>query len=69
MRLLSSSELRQHPPNTLTFRFFGGIGWRMVLLSEPEFAILFVSDPRGVHRKFKYFTHFWIEDTPLPEVS
>jgi len=61
------SELRLRPPSALTFRFFGGIDWRMVLLTEPEFAIPFISDPCGVHRKFKFFRHFRIEGKPLPE--
>nr|WP_315259082.1 hypothetical protein [uncultured Duganella sp.] len=61
------SELLVHSPNTLTFRFFGGIVWRLVLLNEREFALPFFSDPSGVHRNFKFFRHFRIEGKPLPE--
>jgi hypothetical protein len=39
----------------------------MVLLAEPEFALPFVSDPRGVSRKFKLFRQFRIEGKPQPE--
>lgn len=59
--------LTLHPPSELTFRFFGGIVWRMVLLGEQEFALPFLSDPRGVSRKFKLFRHFRIEGKPQPE--
>lgn len=58
------SELLVHSPNTLTFRFFGGIVWRLVLLNEREFAFPFFSDPSGVHRDFKFFRHFRIEGKP-----
>lgn len=61
------SDLIVVPPNMLTFRFFGGTIWRMVLLSEPEFALPLISDPRGVHRKFKFHRHFRIEGNPQPE--
>ncbi|WP_432382958.1 hypothetical protein [Duganella sp. P38] len=59
------AELALHPPDTLSFRFFGGIVWRMVLLSEQEFAFPFLSDPSGVSRAFKFFRHFRVEDKPL----
>lgn len=61
------AELSLRPPDTLTFRFIGGITWRMVLLSEREFILPFLSDPRGVSRKFKFFRHFRIEGKPQPE--
>lgn len=63
------TELRFQPPDTLTFRFFGGIIWRLVLLTSPEFALPFVSDPSGVSRKFKFFRQFRIEGKPRPEGS
>ena len=59
--------LTLQPPDRLTFRFFGGTVWRMVLLAEPEFALPFVSDPRGVSRKFKLSRQFRIEGKPQPE--
>lgn len=61
------ADLAVHQPDTLTFRFFGGIRWRMVLLAEREFALPFFSDPRGVFRNFQFFRHFRIEGKPLPE--
>lgn len=60
------AELRLQPPNALTFRFFGGVVWRMVLLAEREFSLPFLSDPPGVSRKFKLFRHFRIEGKPQP---
>lgn len=61
------ADLTLQPPNTLAFRFFGGIVWRMVLLAEQEFALPIFSDPSGVSRKFKFFRHFRIEGKPQPE--
>lgn len=60
------AELSLQPPNALTFRFFGGIVWRVVLLDEQEFSIPILSDPSGVSRKFKFFRHFRIEGKPQP---
>lgn len=61
------AELSMQPPNALTFRFFGGVVWRVVLLAEREFSIPVLSDPSGVSRKFKFFRHFRIEGKPQPE--
>nr|WP_315221036.1 hypothetical protein [uncultured Duganella sp.] len=61
------AELNLLPPNLLTFRFFGGTVWRLVLLDKQEFALPFLSDPGGVSRKFKFFRHFRIEGKPQPE--
>lgn len=61
------AELGVQPPNTLTFRFFGGIVWRMVLLAKREVAVPVFSDPSGVSRDFKLFRHFRIEGKPQPE--
>lgn len=61
------AALELQPPAALTFRFFGGTIWRMVLLAEKELALPFVSDPPGVHRKFKFFRHFRIEGAPQAE--
>lgn len=60
------AELTLQPPNALTFRFFGGTVWRMVLLAEQEFSLPFLSDPSGVSREFKFFRHFRIEGKPQP---
>lgn len=61
------TDLHLQAPNTLTFRFFAGTVWRAVLLTEREFSIPFLSDPRGVSRTFKFFRHFRIEGEPQPE--
>lgn len=63
------TELNLQPPNALTFRFFGGTFWRLVLLAKPEFSLPFISDPSGVSRGFKLFRHFRIEGKPQPETS
>ncbi|MBY0238768.1 MAG: hypothetical protein K2X55_05595 [Burkholderiaceae bacterium] len=61
------AELSLQPPNALTFRFFGGTAWRMVLLAERELGLPCLSDPSGVRRKFQCFRHFRIEGKPQPE--
>jgi hypothetical protein len=61
------TALELQPPATLTFRFFGGTIWRVVLLAEREVAFPFISDPGGVHRKFKFFRQFRIKGEPQPE--
>ena len=61
------AKLNLQPPDALTFRFIGGITWRMELLTEREFALPFLSDPRGVSRKFKFFRRFRVEGEPQPE--
>lgn len=61
------AELSLQPPDTLSFRFFGGTGWRVVLLTEREFALPFVSDPSGVSREFKFSRYFRVEGKPQPE--
>lgn len=61
------TKLSLQPPNTLTFRFFGGAVWRMVLLAKREFCIPALSDPSGVSRKFQFFSHFRIDGKPQPD--
>lgn len=61
------AELSLHPPDALTFRFFGGTVWRMVLLAEREFASPFFADPSGASRTFKFSRRFRIESKPQPE--
>lgn len=63
------TELTLQPPDALTFRFFGGTIWRLILLAEQEFALPFISDPSGVSRKFKFFRHFRMEGKPQPQRS
>lgn len=60
-------DLKPQPPNALTFRFFGGTIWRLVLLTKSEFAFPFFSDPSGVHRQFKFSRQFRVEGKPQPE--
>lgn len=61
------ADLELQPPNALTFHFFGGTVWRLVLLPEREFALPLISDPAGVKRKLKFFRRFRIEGKPQPE--
>ncbi|MHA4870442.1 hypothetical protein ACXZ1M_22380 [Duganella sp. PWIR1] len=61
------AKLSLLPPNELTFRFFGGTVWRLVLLAEREFAFPVLSDPSGVSRKFRCFRHFRVQGKPQPE--
>lgn len=61
------AQLCLHPPDTMSFQFFGGTEWRMVLLGKRGFALPWVSDPSGVHRAFKFFRRFRIEGKPQPE--
>lgn len=61
------ADLKPQPPDALTFRFFGGTVWRLVLLTQSEFALPFFSDPSGVHRKFKFSRQFRVEGKPQPE--
>jgi hypothetical protein len=54
-------ELRLQPPDTIAFRFFADTTWRVVLISEPEFALPFFSDPRGIGRRFKFSRRFRVK--------
>jgi len=62
------SDLQLLPPNELTFRFIGGITWKLVLLDSPEFALPCLSDPRGVSRPWKFRRSFRLEGKPLPDM-
>lgn len=61
------SALSLEPPDAMTFRFFRGVTWRMVLLPGREFAFPLLSDPSGSSRKFSFFRHFRLEDEPQQE--
>lgn len=61
------SDLRLLPPNSLSFSFIGGITWRLLLLSQREFAVPWLSDPRGVSRPWKFHRSFRLEGKPLPD--
>jgi len=61
------SDLRLLPPNSLSFSFIGDITWRLLLLSQREFAVPWLSDPRGVSRPWKFHRSFRLEGKPLPD--
>ena len=56
------------PPDMVRFLFFGGTDWTLKMLKEPTFAFPF-SEPRGVHRPFKFHRRFKIDGKPQPESS
>jgi len=58
------SDMELTGPAELQFRFIGGTDWRLRLLPGPAFALPFISEPRGVYRKFGFKRHFKIENTP-----
>lgn len=62
---LSSLELVE--PNVVGFRFIGNTDWRIELLAKPVFGLPFLSDPKGVSRKFGFTRHFKVHGHPLPE--
>lgn len=55
------------PPNRLRFHFFGGTEWTLELLKQPRFAVPLISDPRGVHRPWRFFRRLLISGQPRPE--
>jgi hypothetical protein len=55
----------QKKPDTVRFRFFGGIVSILKLFPEKKFALPFISDPRGVHRPFKFHRRFKREESDL----
>jgi hypothetical protein len=61
------SDLRLLPPNSLSFSFIGDITWLLLLLSQREFAVPWLSDPRGVSRPWKFHRSFRLEGKPLPD--
>ncbi len=62
------SDLELVPPNTLYFRFFGGITWTLELLNHNVMSLPF-SDPRGVSRPFSFRKRFRIYGEPLPNLE
>lgn len=63
------SDLDLTQPDTVRFRFFGGIIWTLKLFPEKKFALPVISDPLGVSRPFTFFRKFHISGRPLPETS
>lgn len=63
------SELDLSAPDSIRFRFFGGIVWTLTLLQKEAFALPFLSEPRGVRRPFAFSRRFRISGKPMPETS
>jgi len=64
----SFSDLQLIEPDELQFRFIGETDWRLQLLPGPEFALPFISEPKGVQRKFGFKRHFKIFGKPVANV-
>lgn len=60
------SLIALEPPNVVRFRFFGDTDWTLTLLEKQTFSLPF-SEPRGVHRPFKFHRCFKIDGQPKPE--
>ena len=63
----SFSSLELVEPNNISFRFIGDIDWRIELLTTPVFRLPFLSDPKGVWRKFGFTRYFKVHGHPLPD--
>jgi hypothetical protein len=63
------SDLDLSEPDTVRFRFFEGMVWRLRLFTEKAFALPFFSDPTGVHKPLRFFRMFQLDDSPLPQIS
>ncbi len=61
----SFSNLQLDEPNQLQFKFIGEKDWKLQLLKNSEFALPFISEPKGVHRKFGFSRHFKIANLPV----
>lgn len=60
------SLIEIQPPNVVRFLFFGDTDWTLELLEKQTFALPF-SEPRGVHRSFKFHRRFKVDGKPKPE--
>ncbi|VAW67657.1 hypothetical protein MNBD_GAMMA09-1484 [hydrothermal vent metagenome] len=47
-------------PDTVTFRFFDELAWRIKCLPGKQFYIPFFTEPRGTHRKQHFHRYFKI---------
>lgn len=54
------------PPDEIGFRFIGDTDWTVRLLSAPAFRWPFVSEPRGVSRRFGFSRRFVVDGHPVP---
>jgi len=63
------SDLDLTQPDTVRFRFFGGVVWTLKLFPQKKFALPIISDPIGVSRPFTFFRRFRIFSRRLPKTS
>jgi hypothetical protein len=61
------AALELFEPDQVGFRFIGDTPWRIELLTEPEFKVPLVSDPRGVSRPFNFSRRFRVHGNPQPQ--
>lgn len=60
----SFSDLTLLPPDMLRFRFIGDTDWTVRLLNHQQFRLPWVSEPRGVSRRFRFGRRFVIDGKP-----
>jgi hypothetical protein len=63
----SFSDLTLLLPDMVRFRFIGGTDWTVRLLTQKQFRIPWVSEPRGVSRRFGFNRRFAVDGRPQPE--
>lgn len=63
----SFDHLELSPPNMLSFTFIGDTTWALELLGQPELAVSFIADPKGVSRPFAFHRRFRIYGKPRSE--
>jgi hypothetical protein len=56
------SDLDLSEPDTVRFRFFGQTIYALRLFPKKAFALPFFSDPTGVHRPFRFFRMFHLQE-------
>lgn len=54
-------------PRSVRFRFFGATDWTVTVFDSAALRVPFLSEPRGVHRRFGFTRHFRIDGDPQPE--
>ncbi len=54
-------------PNMVYFRFIDETQWKVELSSIKHFCVPYLSEPKGVHRKFKFNRYFKITGIPDSE--
>jgi len=64
----SFSSLELCGTDSVRFRFVGGSPWTVQLLSKRALRLPFISEPRGVHRRFGFLRQFIVRGTPAREV-